>query len=154
MNRSSSTSAYFNILCRGGLDVVLLMVGLPLLLVPPEDVTTVALLLISPFLPELLWVYFFLLSSRGNMSKSDATLAMTSKSPENEEEGLGDRFVSENKERELDGNAHTLIDPSIHLSNHPSIHRFVDHLIDPSIDPLIHPSIDHSIDLPIDRWID
>ena len=31
---------------------------------------------------------------------------MTSKAPENEEEDLGDRFVSENKEKELDGNAH------------------------------------------------
>ena len=47
------------------------------------------------------------------MSKSDATLAMTSKAPLNEEEDLGDRFVSENKEKELDRNAHTLIDPSI-----------------------------------------
>ena len=28
------------------------------------------------------------------MSKSDATLAITSKAPENEEEDLGDRFVS------------------------------------------------------------
>ena len=53
------------------------------------------------------------------MSKSDATLEMTSKAPENEEEDLGDRFVSENKEKELDGNVHTLIDPLIHRSNHP-----------------------------------
>ena len=44
------------------------------------------------------------------MSKSDATLAMTSKAPENEEEDFGDRFVSKNKEKELDGNAHILID--------------------------------------------
>ena len=57
------------------------------------------------------------------MSKSDATLAMTSKSPENKEEDLGDRFVSKNKEKEIDGNAHTSIDPSIHQSNHRSIHR-------------------------------
>ena len=53
------------------------------------------------------------------MSKSDATLAMISKAPENEEENLGDRFVSENKEKEIDVNSHTLIDPSIHQSNHP-----------------------------------
>ena len=72
------------------------------------------------------------------MSKSDATLAMTSKAPENEEEDLGDRFVSENKEKELDGNAHTSIDPSIHQSNHPSIHR--------SINQLIHRSIHQYID--------
>ena len=37
------------------------------------------------------------------MSKSDATLAMTPKAPENVEEDLGDRFVSKNKEKELDG---------------------------------------------------
>ena len=48
------------------------------------------------------------------MSNSDATLAMTSKAPENEEEDLGDRFVSENKEKEIERNAHTLIDPSVH----------------------------------------
>ena len=48
------------------------------------------------------------------MSKSDATLAMTSKAPGNEEEDLGDRFVSENKEKDLGGNAHTSIDPPIH----------------------------------------
>ena len=48
------------------------------------------------------------------MSKSDATLAMTSKPPENKEEDLGDRFVSKNKEKDLDGNSHTSIDPSIH----------------------------------------
>ena len=48
------------------------------------------------------------------MSKSDATLAMTSKAPENEEGVLGDIFVFKNKEKELDGNAHTSIDPSIH----------------------------------------
>ena len=52
------------------------------------------------------------------MSKSDATLAITSKAPVNEEEDLGDRFVSENKEKDIDGNAHTSIDPSIHRSNH------------------------------------
>ena len=43
------------------------------------------------------------------MSKSDTTLTMTSKAAENEEEDLGDRFVSENKD--LDGNVHTSIDP-------------------------------------------
>ena len=53
------------------------------------------------------------------MSKSDATLAMTSKAPQNEEEDLGDRFVTKDKEKELDGNAHTSIDPSIN----PSIQR-------------------------------
>ena len=45
------------------------------------------------------------------MRKSDSTLAMTSKALENEEEYLGDRFVSENKEKELDRNAHPSIDP-------------------------------------------
>ena len=54
MNRSSSTSAYCNILCCGGLDVVLLMGELPLLLVLPEEGTTVALLFLLPFLPKLL----------------------------------------------------------------------------------------------------
>ena len=39
---------------------------------------------------------------------------MTSKALENEEEDLGDRFMSENKEKEPDINAHTSIDPSIH----------------------------------------
>ena len=34
--------------------------------------------------------------------KSDATLAITSKAPENEEGDLSDRFVSKNKEKELD----------------------------------------------------
>ena len=53
------------------------------------------------------------------MSQSDATLAMTSKAPENEEEDFGDRFVSKNKEKELDGNALISIDPSIHRSHHP-----------------------------------
>ena len=48
------------------------------------------------------------------MSNSDATLEMTSKALENEEEDLGDMFVSKNKEKELDRNAHTSIDPSIH----------------------------------------
>ena len=52
------------------------------------------------------------------MSKSDATLAITSKAPVNEEEDLGDRFVFKNKEKEIDGNAHTGIDTSIHRSNH------------------------------------
>ena len=64
------------------------------------------------------------------MSKSDAKLATTSKAPENHEEDLGDRFVSKNKEKELDLNAHTPI--------YPSIHRFINHLIDPSIYPSIH----------------
>ena len=41
------------------------------------------------------------------MSKSDATLVMTSKAPENEEDDLGDRFLSKNKEKEFDGNEHT-----------------------------------------------
>ena len=53
------------------------------------------------------------------MSNSDATLAMPSKAPENEEEDLGDRFVSENKDKYLDGNAHTSINPSIHQSINP-----------------------------------
>ena len=35
------------------------------------------------------------------MSKSYATLSMTSKAPENEEEDLGDRFVSEKKRKSL-----------------------------------------------------
>ena len=67
------------------------------------------------------------------MSKSNAKLAMTSKSPENEEEDIDDRFVSKNKEKELDGNAHTSIDPSIHRSNHPSIHQSINKLIHQSI---------------------
>ena len=129
------------------------MGGLQLLLFLPEEGKTVVLLLLSPFLPELLWVSFFLSSSRGNMSKSDATLAITSKAPVNEEEDLCDRFVSKNKEKEPDGNAHTSIDPLVNLS----IHQWIDHLIDLYIDrsnyrsfnqsihwsiyPLIHPSI-------------
>ena len=68
------------------------------------------------------------------MSKSDATLAMTSKAPENEEEDLGDRFVSENKEKELDGNAHTSIESSIN----PSIDQSINQSIDPSINTSIH----------------
>ena len=42
------------------------------------------------------------------MRKSDATLVMTPKHPENEEEDLGNRFVSENKEKELDENAQSI----------------------------------------------
>ena len=80
------------------------------------------------------------------MSNFDATLAMTSKATENEEEDLGDRFVSENKEKELDGNAHTSIHTSIHRSDHPSIHR--------SINQLIHQSIHQYIDLSINQSID
>ena len=76
------------------------------------------------------------------MSNYDAILAMTSKVPENEEEDLGDRFVSENKENEIDGNAHTLIESSINPSidklivpsNHQSIHQYIDRSIGQSID--------------------
>ena len=50
------------------------------------------------------------------MSKSDATLAMTSKAPENEEEDLGDRFVSKNKEK----------DPSIDPLMDRSINGYID----------------------------
>ena len=120
--------------------------GLLLLFVLPEEGTADALLLLSPFLPELLWVSFFLSSSRGNMSKSDATLVMTSKAPENEEEDIGDTFVSENKEKELDRNSLTSINLSIHRSNHPSIHQSIDQSIDPSVNPSIHRFIDHLID--------
>ena len=154
MNRSSSTSAYYNILYRGGLDVVLMMGELPLLLVPPEEGTTVALILLSPFLPVLLWVSFFLSSSRGNTSKSNATLAMTSKAPENEEEDLGDRFVSKNKEKELERNANTSIDPSIHWLKHSSIHRSINQLIHQLIHQYIDQSIGQSIDWSIHWSID
>ena len=57
------------------------------------------------------------------MSKSNATLAMTSKATENEEEDLGDMLVSENKEKELDVNAHTSIDPSIDRLINQLIHQ-------------------------------
>ena len=126
MNRSSSTSAYCNILYRGGIDVVLLTGGGTPVTISSlqkrarQSCDTLAFHLSFQNFFEV--YFFFLSSSRGNMSKSDATLAMASKAPEKEEENLGDRFVSENKEKELDGNAHTSIHPSIHRSNHPSIH--------------------------------
>ena len=79
------------------------------------------------------------------MSKSDATLAMASRAPENEEEDLGDRFVSENKEKELDGNAKTSIDPPIHRLNHPPIHQSINQLIHKTINQYIDRSIGQSI---------
>ena len=80
------------------------------------------------------------------MKNSDATLAMISKAPEKEEEDLGDRFVSKNKEKELAVNGHTYFYPSIHKLNHPSIHPSINQLINQSIHQYIDQSIDQSTD--------